>query len=100
VSPAEFADIAATGGFRAAPGGGSLAAKQFGLGLEETLQFANKVPDAAAIIRADIPVSTLRQLEFSRAIDPFIFRSGVVTAQPGAQQQLLNQTIIILEHAF
>jgi hypothetical protein len=100
VSPAEFEDIVATGSFRAAPGGGSMAAKQFGLSFEETLQFANRTPDAAAIIRAEIPMSTFQQLEFSRTIDPFIFRSGVITAQPGAQQQLLNQSIIMLEHAF
>jgi filamentous hemagglutinin len=100
VSPAEFADIARVGGFRAAPGGGSLSAKQFATSLDDAVKFANQYPELAAVIRADIPQSTFNQLQFSRTIDPFIFRGGVVTAQPGAQQQLLNQTIITLEHAF
>ncbi|RMH25378.1 MAG: hypothetical protein D6692_11325, partial [Planctomycetota bacterium] len=100
VSPAEFEDIFRIGGFRAAPGGQSLAGKQFTLSLYEALGFADQVPDAAAIIRVRVPRSTLNQLEFSRSIDPFIFRNGVVTAQPGAQQQLLNQTLITIEHAF
>jgi RHS repeat-associated protein len=99
VSPAEFDDIISFG-FRPAPGGRSLAGKQFTLSLEEALKFADQVPDAAAIIRLRVPRSTFNQLEFSQSIDPFIFRSGVVTAQPGAQQQLLNQTLITVEHAF
>jgi hypothetical protein len=98
VSPAEFADIFATGGFRAAPG--AFAAKQFGLTLQETLAFADKFSDVAAIVRAEIPQSTLRALELSTQIDSFIFKSGVVTAQPGGPLALLNQTIIALEHVF
>ncbi len=100
VSPAEFADIVRVGGFRAAPGGGSLAAKQFALSLDEAVTFANLYPELAAIIRAEIPQSTFSQLQFSSAIDLFIFRNGVVTVQPGTQLQLLNQTLIVVEHAF
>jgi len=100
VSPAEFEDIFRVGGFRAAPGGQSLSGKQFALSLEEALQVADQVPDAAAIIRVRVPISTFNKLEFSQSIDPFILRSGVVTAQQGAQQQVLNQTLITIEHAF
>ena len=98
VSPAEFNDIMSTGTFRSAPG--AFEGKQFGLSLEETLGFANSVLDTAAIIRATIPQSTFGQLEFSNTIDPFIFKSGVVTARPGAQLKLLNSTVISIEHAY
>jgi filamentous hemagglutinin len=87
-----------TGAFRAAPG--VFEGKQFGLTLEETLRFADTAPDTAAIIKATIPRSTFKQLQFSKTIDPFIFKSGVITAQPGAQINLLNSTIISIEHAF
>jgi hypothetical protein len=86
--------------FRAAADGASLSGKQFGLKLGEVIQFADHYPELAAVVRVEIPRSTFLRLEFSRSIDPTIFRNGVVTAQPGAQQQLLNQTIITLEHAF
>jgi hypothetical protein len=100
VSPAEFDDIIRIGGFRAVAGGGSLAGKQFGLKLDEVLIFADKFPDVAAVVRARFPASTFNQLDFSRTIDPFIFRSGVATAQPGTQLDLLNRTILLLDQAF
>jgi RHS repeat-associated protein len=98
VSPGEFNDIMSTGAFRAAPG--AFEGKQFGLTLEETLNFADTAPDTAAIIKATIPQSTFKQLQFNNTIDPFIFKSGVITAQPGAQMNLLNSTVISIEHAF
>ena len=100
VSAAEFHDVMKTGAFRAAPGGGSLAGKQFGLKLGEVLKFADHYPELAAVLKVDVPKSTFAAFDFSKSIDPFIFKSGVVTVQPGAQQMLLNQTILSLKHAF
>jgi hypothetical protein len=98
VSSAEFDDIARTGVFRAAPG--AFEGKQFGLTLSETLRFADVFPEAAAIMRARVPRSVFQQMDFSLTIDPFIFKSGVVTAQPGAQMRLLNQNLKLLDQAF
>jgi RHS repeat-associated protein len=100
VGPAEFDDIMGTGQFRAAPGGASLAGKQFGLTLGEVLKFTDHYRDAAAIVRVDVPQSSFAQFDFSRSIDSFIFKSGVVTVQPGAQQTLLNGTLTAVEHVF
>lgn len=100
VSPAEFEDIFKIGGFRPGPGGETLAGKQFGLSLEETVKFSNTQADLAAVVRVQIPRGNLSKFDFSKSIDPFIFKSGVVTVQPGAQQQLLNSTILSLEHVF
>jgi hypothetical protein len=36
----------------------------------------------------------------NRSIDPFIFKSGVVTVQPGAQQTLLNKPLISIQQVF
>jgi RHS repeat-associated protein len=98
VSPDEFDDIMATGSFRPVPSG--LQGKQFGLDLDETIRFANQFPDLAAIVRVNVPRSTFNQFDFSTSIDPFIFRSGVVTVQPGAQQTALNNTLTSIEHVF
>ena len=53
VSPEEFDDIFATGGFRARPDGRSFQAKEFGNSFDETLEFANKPInlDKAAIVK-------------------------------------------------
>jgi RHS repeat-associated protein len=99
VSPGELYDVMKTGTFRPAPGGGSLAGKQFGLNLAEVVRFADQYPDLAAVLKVEVPKSTFSQFHFSSSIDPFIFKSGVVTVQP-AQQALLNQTMISLGHAF
>ena len=98
VSPAELNDIMSTGTFRSVPG--AFEGKQFGLSLADTIKFADATPDTAAVIKATIPRSTFQQLEFSTNIDPFIFKNGVITAQPGAQMNLLNSTVISITHAF
>jgi hypothetical protein len=98
VSLGEFEDIAATGSLNLASG--ALEAKQFALTLDEALAFANLDRSAVAIIEVVIPQSTLEALEFSSTIDPFLFPSGVVTAQGGAALQLLNDTLLAISHAF
>ncbi|MEO1086327.1 MAG: polymorphic toxin-type HINT domain-containing protein [Acidobacteriota bacterium] len=100
VSPEEFDDIFRFGGFRSAPGSEGLIGKQFGLKLEEVLKFSDHFPEVAAVVKVRIPKSTFDQLDFSRSIDPFIFRNGVITAQPGRQLDLLNDTIEQLDQAF
>ncbi len=100
VGPEELTDILRTGQFRPAPGGGSLAGKQFGLTFDEVLRFSDHYTDAAAIVRADVPASSFARFDFSRAIDSFIFKNGVVTVQPGVQLTLLNTTLLAVEHVF
>ena len=100
VGPEEFQDIMATRSFRPALNGRSMDGKQFGLTLAETLNFANQYTDLAAIVRVTIPRTVFDQLHFSRSTDPHIFTSGVVTAEPGMQQQALNANIITLDQAF
>lgn len=97
VSPAEFNDINATGSFRTAPG--AFEAKQFGLNLNETLNFAETAPDLAAVVRVTVPQTTFNMFEFSTRIDPSIFPSGVVTVQPELLD-LLNSSFISIKHVF
>lgn len=57
-------------------------AKQFGLNLDEVLDYATDPGGRAsydAIVTARVPRSTLSGAEFSRSIDPWHFKSGVVT---------------------
>jgi hypothetical protein len=98
VSPEEFADVFKMGGFRPAPGGASLAGKQFGHNLDEIVKLADHFPEAAAVIRARVPRSVFNQLDHT-PVDPFILRSGSNTVQP-SQLDLFNNSIIDLWHAF
>jgi RHS repeat-associated protein len=100
VSPEELTDIMQSGQFRSTPGGASLGGKQFGLDLGEVLKFSDHYPDVAAIVKVEVPRSSFAQFDFSKSIDSFIFKSGVVTVQPGGQQTLLNATLTAVEHVF
>ena len=87
----ELADIAEHM-FRSGPG---LEAKQFGLQLEEVLDYATNPlgrNSYEAIVRARVPQSALDGADFSRTIDPFHFKSGVITVY-GESMEALNQAI-------
>jgi hypothetical protein len=87
MSRAELDDLMRLGGkFRAGPN--SLDAKQFGLSLGEVEALASRLGGADAIVRARVPMSTLRALDRT-PLDPSILRSGSATAQPGDQRQLV-----------
>ncbi len=82
------------------PAGTSLEGRQFAMTLDEALGYANADPSKVAIIRATIQKSALSAFDFSKNIDPFIFKNGVVTVQPGAQSELFHSALQSIEHAF
>ncbi|MEP3478185.1 MAG: polymorphic toxin-type HINT domain-containing protein [Fuerstiella sp.] len=66
VSPEEFDDIMATGGFR--PGPNSLSVKQFGHDLDEVINVTDQPPliDAAAVVRTSVPRHVFDMLDPAR----------------------------------
>ena len=94
----EFDSIAETGAFR--PGGNSLEGRQFGFTLEEALAFVDADPTKVAIIKATIDRKALSSFDFSKDIDPFIFRNGVVTVQPGDQSDIFHRALRSIDHVF
>ena len=77
VSPEEFYSIMEKGEFTVVPY--SYEGKQFGLSLEETLAFADKIPNAAAIVEVKIPTDVLSRLADTTHVDRTIFRNGTIT---------------------
>ncbi len=61
----------------------------------EALDFGTHpiIGDATAIVKATVPKPLLEAFEFSRRIDPFIFKNGVVTV-PGSKLDLLNKSLL------
>ncbi len=100
VSPEEFDDIFATGGFRARPDGRSFQAKEFGNSFDETLEFANKPInlDKAAIVKVTIPENVYNQLNHMN-LDRAMFKSGTPVVEP-AMLDMFNESIISIEHVF
>jgi len=98
LSQLEYSSVITTRQFSLLPGG--IEIKQFGFSLNETLDFAMFQPDYAFIIRADIPDNALARFHVSKTIDPFIFRSGVLTIvrQPGID--LFNSLVTNIARAY
>jgi hypothetical protein len=94
VSKGELDDIADVGAFRGGPG---MEAKQFGMNLDETIDFADAIGDADAVIKVSVPKSSADAFDFSTDIDPHVFKSGVTTVQPGKQMDLLNEAVDTVE---
>jgi filamentous hemagglutinin len=92
-----LASINKNGAFLA--GGNSLEARQFALSFADALSYANADPSKVAIIRATIRRDALSSFDFSRNIDPFIFRNGVVTVQPGTQTDIFNRALLSIDQA-
>ena len=82
------------------PGGNSLEGRQFALSLDEALKYADTDLSKAAIMRATVNKNALQSFDFSKNIDPFIFKNGVYTVQPGKQSQILTESIQAIEHVF
>jgi RHS repeat-associated protein len=97
VSPQEFDDIFASRSFRIHSQG--MEVKQFGLNLDETVRLADYLPDTAAVVRARVPRGVLGSFDLT-PVDRTILRSGSVTVHAGEQLNLLNNSLILLEHAF
>jgi RHS repeat-associated protein len=99
VGPEEFNGIMRTKQFSFPPNGSEM--KQFGFQLDEVLKFSNFQSDYAAIIRAEIPANTLGNFNITHGqIDPFIFRSGVLTIQGGDDLNRFNQILKSINHAY
>ena len=77
VGPDEFYQIMETGTFEVTPKG--LQAKQFGLNLQQTINFAERYPDLAAVVEVKIPQEVLDKVGDFQSVDRFIFKDGTVT---------------------
>jgi|GEM_PF-547425 len=99
VGPDEFHSVMQEGKFLFPPNGSEM--KQFGFSLDEVLKFSNFQTDYAAILRVDIPTKSLSKFNVSQGqIDPFIFRSGVVTVEGQGALNAFNGAIRSISHAF
>lgn len=95
----EYQSVMGSGKFL--PGANSLEGRQFARTLEEALKYADTDPAKAAILKVTVPEDVLPAFDFSKAIDPQIFKNGVFTVQPGAQSELFHQSLIgPVIHAF
>lgn len=99
----ELADIAQNG-FRAGPG---IEAKQFGLQLDEVLDFTTDPGTRAsyyAAVTVRVPRSALNEVDFSRSIDPWHFKSGVVTVPeqglPGLNSEPKEVSVLPIADSF
>jgi len=82
------------------PGGNSLEGRQFAHTLDEALAFADTDVSKVAIVKVTIKGDALPMLDFSKNIDPHIFKNGVITVQPGMQSDVFHQSMIGLKHEF
>ena len=73
----EFDAVKATGKF--SPGGNSLEGRQFAFSLDEALNYASTDLSKSAVLKATVKKSALPHLDFSKNIDPHIFKNGVLT---------------------
>jgi len=54
-----------------------------------------------AILRATVSRSSVEGVaDFSKSIDPFIFRNGVFTVQPGLQSEIFHDGLRGVTHAY
>jgi hypothetical protein len=47
-----------------------------------------------------VDADVLEAIDFSKSIDPFIFKNGVYTVQPGVQSELFHAAIQAITHVF
>jgi filamentous hemagglutinin len=98
VSPEEYSSIMNSGQFSFGPAGSEM--KQFGFNLNEVLNYANFQPDYAAIVSAQVPTRLLGNFNVSNAIDPFIFKNGVLTVNGQSGLNLFNSIVKNVGHAY
>ena len=80
------------------PAANSLEGRQFAFTFDEALSYANTDVSKVAILTATINRGSLEAFDFSRSIDPFIFKNGVVTVQPGIQSDIFHEALLGIEH--
>jgi RHS repeat-associated protein len=98
VGEREFNSVMSTGKFL--PGGNSLEGRQFAFSMEEALKYADTDVSKVAILKATVRQDAMPAFDFSKSIDPHIFKNGVVTVQPGAQSQIFHKNLVGVEHAY
>lgn len=69
--------------------------KQFAFTFDEALAYANTSSSYVAIIKVTVNESVVRFAHFSKTIDPFIFKNGVLTF---TELENLNKAIVTLSH--
>ncbi|GAA1750476.1 hypothetical protein GCM10009747_04780 [Agromyces humatus] len=95
----EYDGVMSTGRFE--PGGVSMNARQFALTIDEAISYANTDTSKVAILRATVDRSAVEGVaDFSTSIDPWIFRNGVYTVQPGIQSDIFHAGLKGVGHAF
>jgi hypothetical protein len=77
-------------------GANSLEGRQFAFTEAEALKYAATDPSKIAIIKTTISEKLLSNFDYSKTIDPNIFKNGVVTIQPETNA-LFNESIISIE---
>ncbi|WP_354681921.1 filamentous hemagglutinin N-terminal domain-containing protein [Cupriavidus necator] len=98
VSPEEYHSIMKSGQFNFGPAGSEM--KQFGFNLNEVLTYANFSTDYAALVKVTIPSNAIYNFGVSKNIDPFIFRSGVLTVNGKRGLDLFNSVVKNVDHAY
>ena len=73
--------------------------KQFAFTQSEALAYANTSKEYAAIIKATVDESIVKSAHFSKSIDPWIFKNGVVTFD-ASQMGALNKAIQTVNHVY
>jgi hypothetical protein len=80
VGPNEYYNVVGSGKFNTVPTG--MEVKQFGLDKQDTINFAERYPNIAAVLEVKIPKGILNNIGDFTKVDTTIFRNGTVTIQP------------------
>ena len=94
VGPDEFYKVMDTGKFDSIPS--AMQAKQFGIDLDETINFAEKFSDISAVLEVKIPKNILDEIGDLTHVDAFNFKKGTVTIQPDKLDDFNNHIREIL----
>jgi RHS repeat-associated protein len=95
VEPLEYESIMATKQFSWGPTPTNM--KQFAFTLEEAIEFANTNRSYSAIIKVTVDESVVAFGDFSKTIDPWIFKNGVLTF---TDLEALNKAVSEVSHVF
>ena len=88
----EFKSVMESGKFL--PGANSLEGRQFAYTLKEALKYAETDRAKVAVLKVTVPRDIIQNFDFSKNIDPHIFKNGVITVQSGIQSELFHQNLI------
>lgn len=80
VGPNEYYSVVGSGKFDTVPTG--MEVKQFGLDMQDTINFAERYPNIAAVLEVKIPKGILNNIGDFTKVDTTIFKNGTVTIQP------------------